>query len=178
MQYTRESAVDRLLKSYQAYYNITMCEEAQKPLIAICEFFQHAEGYLLSRKANLWSAQCEEFLYLYNIENLTKEIFEKCRDDVWEDARQRAHIGPDHMYTYATAIFVCDTCQEDARLALQKSRVYKSFRFSLHGWMEFHAALLEVKEENRITFNKSGRGAGEVLENLLLENKKKRRRFF
>lgn len=176
MQYTRESAIGRLLKSYQAYYNITMFEEEQKPLTAICEFFQHSERYVLSRKANLWTANCEEFLYLYDIEHLTKETFEKCRDYAWEDAGNRAHIGPGHMYTYVTPVFICDTCQEDARAALKKCRIYKSFRLSLHGWMDFHTAVLEVEHENRITSNKSGRCEEEVLKKVLLQNKKKGRR--
>jgi len=177
MQYTRESAIGRLLESYKAYYNITMFEEEQKPLTAICEFFQSSERYVLSKKANLWSANCEEFIYVYDIEHLTKEAFEKYRTFTWEDAMKRANIGPDHMYTYATAVFLCDTCQEDAREALKKCRLYKSFQFSLHGWMEFHTAVMEVKAENKITSNKGGKRVAEILKNVLLQNKKKRRRF-
>ena len=53
-QYTREEAVQRLLDSYRAYYNITLFEDEQKPLTALCEFFENAEKYVLTRKANLW----------------------------------------------------------------------------------------------------------------------------
>ena len=83
MQYTRESAVAKLLDSYRTYYNINLFEEEQKPLTAICEFFEHSEKYVLSRKAELWSADCEEFIYLFDVEYLTKEIYEKCRDFVY-----------------------------------------------------------------------------------------------
>ena len=89
---------------------------------------------------------------------------------------KRAHIGPGHMYTYITPVFICDTCQEDARKAVRKCRIYKSFKFSLHGWMDFHAAVLEV-ESNRITTNGSGKCVEKVLKNVLFKDKKKRRRF-
>ena len=54
MQYTRDTAIAKLLESYRAYFNIIMFEEEQKPLTAICEFFEHSEKFVLSRKAELW----------------------------------------------------------------------------------------------------------------------------
>lgn len=176
MEYTRQSAVDTLLDSYKAYYNITRFNDEQIPLTAICEFFEHSEKFVLSRKAELWSADCEEFIYLFNIEHLTLELFEKYRDYAKEDGLKRAHIGPGHMYTYITPVFVCDTCDKDAKSALKKCRIYKSFHFSFHGWMDFHAAVLEV-HDNNIHTNPSGKCVKKVMENVLFNSKKKRRRF-
>ena len=173
MEYTRETAANRLLESYRACYNIIMAEEEQEPLTAVCEFFERSEKYVISRQANLWTVNCEEFVYIYDVEHLTKAVFEKCRDEAWEDGLQRAHIGPGHMYTYVTPIFLCDTCEADARKALQKSRIYKSFRFSLHGWMDFHTAVLEVSGANRITTNGSGKCVGKVLKKVLQLNKRR-----
>ena len=176
MQYTREAALNRLMESYKAYFNIDIADNTQEYLRAVCEFFEHTEKYVLSRQANLWAANCEEFVYLFSVEQLTAEIFEKCRDFAREDGMKRAHIGPGHMYTYITPVFICDACQEDARRAVRKCRIYKSFKFSLHGWMDFHAAVLEV-ESNRITTNGSGKCVEKVLKNVLFKDKKKRRRF-
>ena len=174
MQYTRETAITKLLESYRAYFNIIMFEEEQKPLTAICEFFEHSEKFVLSRKAELWSADCEEFIYLFDVECLTKEIFEQCRDYAREDGMKRANIGPGHMYTYITPVFICNTCEDDARKALRKCRIYQSFHFSLHGWMDFHTAVLEV-DHNKITTNRSGKCVEKVMKNVLFQ--KKRRRF-
>ena len=120
MQYTRDTAIAKLLESYRAYFNIIMFEEEQKPLTAICEFFEHSEKFVLSRKAELWSADCEEFIYIFDVEHLTREIFEQCRDYARKDGMERAHIGPGHMYTYITPVFICDACDEEARKALKK----------------------------------------------------------
>ena len=176
MQYTRESAISRLLESYRAYFDITMFNEEHPYLTAICEFFEHSEKYVLSRQASLWAANCEEFVYLFNVRQLTREIFKQCVDYAYEDGMKRAHIGPGHMYTYITPIFVCESCLEDAKSAVKKCRIYKSFRFSLHGWMDFHTAVLEV-DSNKITTNRSGRCVEKILKNVLFNSKKKRRRF-
>lgn len=173
-QYTRETAISRLLDSYKAYYNITAYDAEKKPLTALCEFYEHSEKYVLSRKAELWSADCEEFIYLFDIEHLTKELFEKWRDFAKEDGLKRANIGPGHMYTYITPVFVCDTCDDDARRAVRKCRIYQSFQFSLHGWMDYHAAVFETSD-NCIFTNRSGKCVEKVLKSVLFQ--KKRRRF-
>ncbi len=174
MLYTNDTAIERLLNSYRTYYNITMYEGEQKWLTAICEFYEHSEKYVLSRKAELWAADCEEFIYLYNVEHLTEEIFAEIRDFSKKDGLSRANIGPGHMYTYITPVIVCNTCTDEARKALKKCRIYKSFRFSLHGWMDFHAAVFEVSN-NHISTNRSGKCVEKVLKNILFLKKKKRR---
>lgn len=173
MEYTLETAIERLLDCYKAYYNITLFEEEHAPLTAVCEFFERSERFVLSRKANLWSAECEEFIYLFKIQRLTKEIFERCRDYAKEDGMKRAHIGPGHMYTYITPVFVCETCDEDALKAIKRCRIYKSFRFSLHGWMDFHAAVVEINNK-RVTTNSSGKSVGEILKKVLYQKKRRK----
>lgn len=164
--YTRESAIERLLKSYQAYYNIHLMEEEQNPIVARCDFFEHSQRYVLSKKAELWSADSEEFLYLLNIPHLTLELFEQYKEVVREDGMNRLHIGPGHMYSFITPIFICDICDEDARKALKKCRIYKSFHFSLHGWMNFRAAVVELNT-NKISTNRSGHDLAKILKKVL-----------
>ena len=84
------------------------------------------------------------------------------------------HIGPGHMYSFITPVFVCDTCDEDARKALKKCRIYKSFHFSLHGWMDFHTAVVDL-ERGRIDANRSGHSTAKILKKVLYSqtNKKK-----
>lgn len=172
-QYTRETAITTLLESYKAYYNVTTYEQDRKPLTALCEFYERSEKFVLSRKAELWSANCEEFIFLFDIEHLTKEIYEKCTAYAYEEGMKMAHIGPGHMYTYITPIFICDKCDADARKALKKCRIYKSFKFSLHGWMDFHVAVLELSD-NHICTNGSGKCVGKILNKVLFSKGKRR----
>lgn len=170
MEYSVQAAVDRLLKSYQAYYNITQFDEEQRPLTAICEYYEASQKYVLSHKAELWSENSEEFLFLFQMDRLTLPEYEKCRDYAYEEGMKRAHIGPGHMYTYITPVFVCNECDADALKALKKTRIYKSFRFSFHGWMDFHTAVLEV-QHNKISSNTGGRPVEKVMKKVLFNSK-------
>ena len=174
MQYTRDTAIERLLKNYEPFYNIHMMINGdQSPITARCDFFEHSGQYVISKKAELWTAENEEFLYLLNIPHLTLQEFEHWRDHIYEDGMSRIHVGPGHMASYITAVFVCDTCDDDAKKALKKCRIYKSFHFSLHGWMNFHAALVEVAD-GKVSSNASGHHVAKILKKVLYSQKKGR----
>jgi hypothetical protein len=78
----------------------------------------------------------------------------------------RLHIGPGHMCSYITPVFLCESCDEDARRALKKTHIYKSFRFSLHGWMDFRACVVEM-ETGRIDSNRAGKSTAKSLKHIL-----------
>lgn len=166
MQYTRETAIARLIKSFSSCYDIHPVEDDRNPITARCDFFEHSGRYVISKKAELWTADNEEFLYLINIPHLTCELYEKWRDYVHADGMERLHIGPGHMSSFITPVFICDTCEEDARRALKKCRISKSFHFSLHGWMDHHTALVELST-GQIDGNLGGRHTAKILKKVL-----------
>ena len=166
MQYTREAAIERLLRSFSSCYNIQLVEDDQTPITARCDFFEHSGQYVISKKAELWSADNEEYLYVLSIPHLTRELYEKWRDHVQAEAMERIHVGPGHMASYITPVFICDTCDEAARKALKKCRIYKSFHFSLHGWMDHHTALVELST-GQIDANLGGRHTAKILKKVL-----------
>lgn len=170
MHYSINEVVDLLLKSYEAYYNINLPKDIFPNLVAVCEYYETSQKYVLSRKAELWSANSEEFIYLFQIEDLTEDMVKKCLTYTLEDGTRRSHIGPGHMYTYLTSVFICNSCDEKARKILRKYRYYKSFKFSLHGWIDFHAAVVEV-QNNHITTNASGKCVGKTLKKVLFKRK-------
>ena len=170
MKDTRQNIIDTLLKSYEAYYNITDYGTSREPLRALCEYYEHAEKYMVSKKVSLWSADSEEFIYLFDIPHLTLERFEECKKTAYEDGMKQLRIGPGHMYSYITPIIVCDTCDEEAVKALKKCRIYKSFHFSLHGWMDFHVAAV-IGDSDRIECNRAGRTTAKILKKVLFSKK-------
>lgn len=166
MDNTRTKAVKRLLDSWQRYYNITLYEDAKLPLKALCEYYESAEGYAISRKANLWKAKSEEFIFLYEMPVLTKGLLEQCLQEARSAGRKLANIGPGHMCTYITPVFVCGSCEAEALRALKKCRIHKTFLFSFHGWLEVRLAVCQT-EERSVATNKAGRDMEKNLKKIL-----------
>jgi hypothetical protein len=192
MEEKRKEVIERLLSGYRRYYNVTrfdggfnpppeeykgICEAGkltplvlseERPLIAVCEYYEKAEQYFLFKSNELWATHQEEFIFLFSIKNLTKEIFETCRDYAYEEGMKLAHIGPGHMYSYISPVFVCETADPEAVKALEKCKIYKSFKFSFHGWMDFHTACFEASKR-KLYFNHSGLCMKKNLEKVLRE---------
>lgn len=195
----RESALKRLLAGYRRYYTITRFDgeeeavgdglrEAGKlsspmlpagaSLFAVCEYYERAEKYFLFHSNELWSTHQEEFVFVFSVPHLTKEVFEACRDYAYDAGMDMAHIGSGHMYTYISPVFICDSVEPEARKALETCKYYKTFRFSFHGWMEYHAGCVDLSEM-KFYFNKAGRCMEKGLKSLFdLPKRQKGIRFF
>lgn len=169
---TREDAVQRLCEIYQSTFDVQLCGEDELPLAAQMDFYAYSSKYVLSKKAKLWEANSFEYVYLFSVPHLTKEIYDVCEKLAYDKGMARVKPGPNHMYTYITALFVCDSCDEEARKALKRCRLYKSFRMSYWGWMDFHTALAVLPEE-KISTNASGHCAAQVLERGLFHKQKR-----
>ena len=87
------------------------------------------------------------------------------------DGMQRIEPGPNHMCSYITAIFLCDTCEPDALRALRRTRIYKSFKLAFHGWMDYHTGVVELST-GKTAANGSGRSTAQLLKTTLFKNMK------
>ena len=113
---TREEALDKLCHSYSGYFDVVRHEEPKGYLVAEAGLHIHSEKYVLVKAAKLWEADNNEYVYIFSVPVLTKEIFEQCREQARADGMQRIEPGPNHMCSYITAIFLCDTCEPHAYL--------------------------------------------------------------
>lgn len=170
---TREDAVQRLCEIYQRSFDVQLCGEDELPLAAQMDFYAYSSKYVLSKKAKLWEANSFEYVYLFSVPHLTKEIYDACEKLAYDKGMARIKPDPNHMYTYITALFVCDCCDEEARKALKRCKLYKSFRMSYWGWMDFHTALAVLSEES-VSTNRSGHSAAQVLNRGLFHKQKKK----
>ena len=160
----REEILEHIINGYSAYFDVERAEEETVPLRAVCSFHVHSEKYVLVKSAKLWDADANEYVYLFSVPKLTQEIFEKCREYAYEKGMASIEPGPNHMYSYITALFLCDGYTKEAEMALKKCRIYKNFKLSLHGWMEFHTALLGCTDGSIVT-NHAGREMKKMLKN-------------
>ena len=58
----RQEFLDKILKSYAPYYDIEILEDAEGPLVARAAYHEHGSGYLLSKKAVLYTADKHEYV--------------------------------------------------------------------------------------------------------------------
>ncbi|MBR3881620.1 MAG: hypothetical protein IKJ34_08530 [Mailhella sp.] len=144
MPVSRETLLDKLHDAYTVYFDEVTVPDDVQHLAASFAFYCNNECFVLSRKVKLWSAETNEFVYVFSLPELDVQTFEACRDKALELGMK--HIRPhiDHRSSNITAVFVCDSIREDAVKAVEKTRIHKDFLFSLHGWMDFRAAAIDL----------------------------------
>ena len=174
MELTREALLARVLKAYSPYYDVERCGEASAPLAATAVFHEHGTGYVLFKSAEMWSADRHEYVYLFSVPHLTKELYERCLAQARALGEPQINPVKGHMSSFIVAEFLCDSADADAVKALKNCRIRKSFQFSLKGWMEVHTALIELGKDS-VTANPSGRNTAKFLKSVL--HPKVRRKF-
>lgn len=99
MENKKENAVERLLKSYRRFYNITRFDGGISPpleegrnlreavklapfrgdekngLAAVCEYYEKTGQHLFLKSNEIWSANQEEFIFLFTADHLTADLF-------------------------------------------------------------------------------------------------------
>lgn len=164
---SRTQFLDKALEAYSNWYDIERKTSINIPLVATASFHEHQTGFALVRKAEMWSADRHEYVFIYSIPTLDIETFNKCIEDTRSRGDQLVDPVFGHMCTNVVTLFICDNATDDALKALKKYRYIKSFLFSLKGWLDAHTAAV-ILDDSNVCCNFSGRQTGEFMKKLLL----------
>ncbi len=176
MQDKRSCLTERVIESYSSYYDIVRMTDsgrdaaapaAESYLAAECDFNMHSEKYFLTKKASLWAVNSFEHVYIFNVPNLTADIYKECTEYAHIRGMGKIIPGPEHMCSYITTVFICDSADASAISRLRRCRIHKDFRFSLYGWMDMHTAAVIVNDGKVVT-NFSGRDNAKNLKTIYL----------
>lgn len=169
MAFTRGELMERLLDSYRGSYDIEQdVNEADRPeLAARAHFFVNESQYMISKKAVMYSVTSDEYVWFFSAEHLTAAVADACIRYAWDKGLDLAdHTNGKQMVTRVSAVFLCDSMDEEAAACIKNCRLYKSFQFSLKGWMECHAAAADLGKESAVS-NRYGRETAKHLKNLM-----------
>jgi len=160
-----QAVVERLKNAYAAYYDIEAVDDGTA-LKAICAYHLRDSQYVLVKKAELWAAESHEYLYLFDLDRLDPSAVEQIYQRVLEDGEPRVKPHAQHMYTYLTAVVLYDSADPQALAQLKKLKKRREFKLSLHGWMEFRIAAVDLSTVE-VTTNRSGKLIAKDLKRLM-----------
>ena len=150
------AAVEEDLKyAYASNYDIRSVQDGSA-LKALCSYHQRNSQYVLMKKAELWAAESHEYLYLWSLDVLDENALQYIVQFVLEDGEPRIKPHSQHMYTYLSAVVLYEKADTKALDRLKTLKKRREFKLSLHGWMEFRIAAVDVST-GEITVNRSGK---------------------
>ena len=155
MSQLSEKVLNGLKQSYTAYFDVEDIDDGTA-LKARCDYHMRDSQYVLVKKAELWAAESHEYLYFWDAGcldvPLTEEIFRR----TLADGEPRVKPHSQHMYTYLTAVVLYESAGPGALEQLKKLKKRREFKLSLHGWMEFRIAAVDLST-GEITVNRAGK---------------------
>lgn len=162
MQNDREDFLEKLKKMYAPSFDLTEDAASGGWIFPVYGHFNvDNAGYVLSKKAKLWEANCQEHLFvLTDTDEAPFEPRMLARLDRWlrETAepvyvRKGEALPPkDHMYTYLTVVLVTDRGIDAAAAQfVKKYHFERSYRFQLRGYLKTRMVIVSTKERTVIT---------------------------
>ena len=165
MSERRRLAAERLKQAYSRYYDI---EERRDPsgLDAVLAYHDRESQYVLVKSAELWAAERHEYIYLWSVDRLDGAKAEEIFGKSVSDGEPRVKPHSQHMYTYLTAVVLYDTADPDALQKIKQMKKRREYKLSLHGWMEFRIAAVDLSNGD-LTVNRAGKRMEKDLKRLM-----------
>ncbi len=165
---SRDELLSTLKDAYSIYFDDVSSSCTAPFLAASYAFHSSNECYMLSKKVKLWTAETHEYVYVFSVPELQADIYEECRRQAYALGMSNIRPHIDHMRSYITALFICDSMAAGVDQALKKTKEHKNFLFSFYGWMDFRAAAVDLTT-GKITVNR----AASELKKFIHDNLKK-----
>lgn len=145
------SFYNQLLDGYRSNYDIENIEDSDNYLINKLHMHVSESQCVIFKEFEMWTADADEYVYVFRIPHLTCEAAEAGIKYAYEQGMpmiklDHVSIRHQHMCTHLVALFICDTADEAALKIIKKCRIYKSFQFSLKGWMEMHTNAITLSD--------------------------------
>ena len=160
----RDEALERLLVSYQNYYNIKT-DGVEAPFAAEAEFHTHGERYFLMKSARLSSEDAHEYVYFAVVPRLTAELFGELDETAWERGTAKVEPKPDHKSSDVALLIIADEIEKDAVTALKKSKHYKSYKNRIWGWSQYRVIAFDLGT-GKTVYNRLGKPLKKLVSNI------------
>ena len=133
-------AIKKLLPAFSQYYTIKETD-ITPPFCAEAEFRSHNEQYFLVRSAHIADIDSNEFVYFADPDSLNTEKLQEFTKSAWENGLSKVRPYNGHRNSDVSLLIFSKTISPETINVIKKTKLYKSYKFSLHGWSHFKLAV-------------------------------------
>ncbi len=165
VQKEEQNALEKLLRAYQAYYDIDR-ENPAPPFSAEASFQTNDEAYFLVKSARLGESQSKEFVYFAEEEVLTESRLEELDRIAWETGVAKVVPHSNHRNTDITLIVLADQVEDGAKKKAKGLSHYKNYKLGFQGWSHYKLVVLELSSASAV-YNRQGRELKKLFDNII-----------
>ncbi len=151
----REKFIEVLSDSYSAYYNVLPAQEGEAPLAFRADYFSRDERYWLTKNIKVWGNETNEFAYVFSAPSYDASTIDKAVKMALDESLPRVKPHKEHQYSNVKLVFVADAVDKQTAKHVQKLSFSKSYKFSLHGYTELKAGIVDLSTRS-VSTNRAG----------------------
>lgn len=148
----KEKILDRLLEVYRQSFDIEQpCTIADCTYDAYGAFRVTNSKYVLTKKTELWRAECFEHIFFRLTDTLTEDSLSLFRQQLTdyiepELVRHKNKYPPqDHMYTYLTGVFICENgISPELSKKIRHFRFSKNYLMTIRGYCDARLVVIDL----------------------------------
>ncbi len=164
-QISQEEILNRIIKSYQAYYNLNVLSP-EKPFVAEASFHSHDDAFFLVHSAVIGESESNEFVFFASEDKLDAKRLLSLDNLAWNNGTARVKPHKHHRNTDITLIIVADTVTDEARNKTKSLKHYKNYMFYLQGFSHYRLIVVDASNKEVIA-NRMGRGISKTIKKSL-----------
>ncbi len=150
MNTTREEALAQLLAHYEEPYVCAQRGDVGGPLAATAFMHLVSDKKLLGLAA-VGETESDDFVYLFSVDELTEELFDRCYTHALDDGLGRVDPNPNHSFSMISLFFLCDAITPEAAAKVKKTKFRKDYAKPEAGWAELRLAAVETGGAARLS---------------------------
>jgi len=154
-------AINKILPAFEQYYTVKK-DNVTPPFCSEAEFRSHNEQYFLVRSAHIADIDSNEFVYFADPESLSTEKLNELVNTAWSEGLKKVKPYNGHRNSdVSLLIFTKELSPETAEI-IKKTKLYKSYKFSFHGWSHFKLAVCNISSME-IYSNRQGKDFAKLI---------------
>lgn len=138
-------AIEKILPAFERYYTIKK-DEITPPFCAEAEFRSHNEQYFLVRSAHIADLDSNEFVFFADCDELTEQSLSDLVNTAWNTGLQKVKPHSGHRNSDISLIIFTNKLSDASKIKIKKTKLYKSYKFSFHGWSNFKLTVYSLDE--------------------------------
>ena len=154
-------AIEKILLAFEQYYTVKK-DEITPPFCAEAEFRSHNEQYFLIRAAHIADIDSNEFVYFANPDELNTEKLEELVNSAWNTGLAKVRPYNGHRNSDVSLLIFTKSISPETIQKIKKTKLYKSYKFSFHGWSHFKLAVCNTTDMAIFT-NRQGKDFSKLI---------------
>lgn len=154
-------AIAKILPAFEQYYTIKK-DEITPPFCNEAEFRSHNEQYFLVRSAHIADIDSNEFVYFADPDELTDGKLEELVNAAWTAGLAKVHPYNGHRNSDVSLLIFTKSISPETAIKIKKTKLYKSYKFSFHGWSHFKLAVCNTTDMEVFT-NRQGKDFSKLI---------------